>query len=161
MMMPAMQANIGRKKSARGVIALAIAALLAPVGCTAETQPKVTLSINEVPIQVEIAHSEETRSRGLSHREVLANDSGMLFIFREPALHALWMLNTRIPLSVAFVDKQGSIINIATMGPHTLTRHLPDRPAKYALEVNRGWFAAHGITPGMQVAGIEHAPPAE
>ncbi len=69
-------------------------------------------------------------------------------------------MNTYVPLSVAFLDEQGVIINIAEMEPHTRTTHAAARPAKYALEVNRGWFAKRSIKPGMRVEGLERAPPA-
>ena len=84
----------------------------------------------------------------------------MLFVFPEQGLHGMWMVNTYIPLSVAFLDEGGVIINIADMEPHTRTTHAATRPARYALEVNRGWFATRGIKPGMRVEGIERAPPA-
>jgi len=70
------------------------------------------------------------------------------------------MMNTYVPLSVAFLDERGVIINIADMQPHTRDSHSASKPAKYALEVNQGWFRKHGIKPGAKVEGIERAPPA-
>jgi uncharacterized membrane protein (UPF0127 family) len=109
---------------------------------------------------VEVAHTEATRMQGLMYRRMLPESRGMLFVFREPALHGMWMMNTYVPLSVAFIDERGVIINIADMEPHTRTTHSAARPAKYALEVNRGWFAKHDVKAGMRVEGIERAPPA-
>ena len=120
----------------------------------------MVLFVNDLPVQEEIAHTEEIRSRGLSHHESLPGSSGMLFIFREPALHAMWMRNTGIPLSVAFLDEHGFIINIEEMEPYTYVIHNADKPAKYALELNRGWFAAHGVKSGMHVKGLDLTPPA-
>jgi hypothetical protein len=84
----------------------------------------------------------------------------MLFVFERIDRHAMWMMNTYVPLSVAFLDAQGVIINIADMAPHTTNAHGATQPAKYALEVNQGWFRKRGIGPGVRVEGIEKAPPA-
>jgi uncharacterized membrane protein (UPF0127 family) len=137
----------------------AIACFLATAACAAEL-PELTLSLNGQPLTVEVASTEATRMQGLMYRRILPESRGMLFVFREPALHSMWMVNTYIPLSVAFIDERGLIINIADMEPHTRATHAATQPARYALEVNRGWFTKHGITPGMRVDGIERAPPA-
>jgi uncharacterized membrane protein (UPF0127 family) len=91
---------------------------------------------------------------------MLPENRGMLFVFPEVAMHGMWMMNTYVPLSVAFLDRDGTIINIADMQPQTQTTHMATRPAKYALEANRGWFAKRGIKPGTRVEGIEKAGPA-
>jgi uncharacterized membrane protein (UPF0127 family) len=134
--------------------------LALPAASTAAQLPEITLSVKDHPLTVEVAHNEATRMQGLMHRRMLPESRGMLFVFREPALHGMWMMNTYVPLSVAFLDEQGIIINIADMEPHTRTTHSAARPATYALEVNRGWFAERDIKPGMRVEGIERAPPA-
>lgn len=134
--------------------------LALPAASTAAQLPEITLSVKDHRLTVEVARNEATRMQGLMHRRMLPESRGMLFVFREPALHGMWMMNTYVPLSVAFLDEQGIIINIADMEPHTRTTHSAARPAKYALEVNRGWFAERGIKPGMRVEGIERAPPA-
>ena len=67
----------------------------------------------------------------------------------------MWMRNTLLPLSVAFLDAQGKIINIEDMQPETEDNHCAASPARYALEMNIGWFAAKGIKPGFQIGGIE------
>ncbi len=118
------------------------------------------MSIDEQTIEAEVAHTEASRLQGLKHRRVLPESAGMLFIFTSPARPGLWMKHTYVPLSVAFLDEQGVIINIAVMQPNTLAAHYPLRPAKYALEVNRGWFAQRGVTAGMRVEGVESAPAA-
>lgn len=138
-----------------------IGALLAlsATGAPAQ-QPEITLRVNDQHLMVEVAHTEATRMQGLMYRRMLPESRGMLFVFREPALHGMWMMNTYVPLSVAFIDERGVIINIADMEPHTRTTHSAAQPAKYALEVNRGWFAKHDVKAGMRVEGIERAPPA-
>ena len=88
------------------------------------------------------------------HRKSLAQNAGMLFIFDEQAPHCMWMKNTLIPLSVAFIDDNGAIVNIADMEPHSEASHCATRPVRYALEMNRGWFAARGVKPGSRLGGI-------
>ena len=139
-----------------------LAALALAVTPAAQPQQlsEVVLSVNGHKLTAEGANTEAARTQGLMHRRILPENRGMLFVFREPALHGMWMMNTYIPLSVAFLDERGVIINIADMEPLTRDTHPAARPAKYALEVNRGWFRKRGIGPGMRVEGIERAPPA-
>jgi len=83
----------------------------------------------------------------------------MLFRFDETATQCMWMKNTLIPLSVAFIDEAGAIINIADMQPHSEQSHCAARPARYALEMNQGWFAQRGIKPGAKLGGLEKLTP--
>lgn len=147
-------------RKASRVLAGAVLAFALAAAALAEQLPELTLSLNGQRLAVEVAGTEAARMQGLMHRRMLPESRGMLFVFREPALHGMWMVNTYVPLSVAFLDERGVIINIADMEPHTRMTHAATRPAKYALEVNRGWFARHGITPGTRVEGIGQAPPA-
>jgi uncharacterized membrane protein (UPF0127 family) len=135
---------------------------LALCGLAARAQlPEIGLAVNGHMLTAEVAHTDAARIQGLMHRRILPEDRGMLFVFSEAALHGMWMKNTYIPLSVAFLDESGAVINIADMQPHTLNAHAAAKPAKYALEVNRGWFRKRGIRPGARVEGIERAPPAK
>ena len=93
------------------------------------------------PLKVELAIEEPQRLQGLMFRKSLGKEDGMLFIFDEPAYHSIWMKNTLIPLSVAFVDKDGVILNIEDMEPQTLDSHTAAGPAVYAIETNKGWYA--------------------
>jgi uncharacterized membrane protein (UPF0127 family) len=138
---------------------LAALALAAPATLPAQQLPEIALSVNGHPLTVEVAHTAPARTQGLMHRRILPENRGMLFVFPEAGLHGMWMVDTYIPLSVAFLDERGVIINIADMEPLTRDAHPAARPAKYALEVNRGWFAKRGIAPGARVEGIERAPP--
>jgi uncharacterized membrane protein (UPF0127 family) len=136
---------------------VAIAALT--IGCAVARAelPEITLTINGHKLTAEVAHTESTRSQGLMHRRMLPENRGMLFVFDRIDRHAMWMMNTYIPLSVAFLDAQGAIINIADMAPHTTNAHGSTQPAKYALEMNQGWFRKRGIGPGARLEGIEKA----
>jgi uncharacterized membrane protein (UPF0127 family) len=122
--------------------------------------PEIALSVNGHKLTAEVASTEPTRSQGLMHRRILPENRGMLFVFTDVSRHAMWMMNTHIPLSVAFLDERGVIINIANMKPHTQDTHPAAQPAKYALEMNRGWFDKRGIRPGARIEGLERAPPA-
>ena len=129
-------------------------ALLAALPAAAQEAPVVQLSAGMHLIRAEVAADFGTRMRGLMHRPSMAQNAGMLFIFDEVTQHCMWMKNTLIALSVAFIDEQGSIINIEDMAPQTEQSHCSKKPARYALEMNRGWFAARGIKPGSRIGGI-------
>jgi len=128
--------------------------LLAATSALAQDLPVVQLSAGMHLIRAEVASDFSTRARGLMHRTSLPPNGGMLFIFDEAGAQCMWMKNTLIPLSVAFIDDGGTIINIADMRPQTEDSHCASRPARYALEMNRGWFTARGIKPGMRLGGI-------
>ncbi|MFN7087403.1 MAG: DUF192 domain-containing protein [Burkholderiales bacterium] len=123
--------------------------------------PEIALTIAGHRLTAEVAHTEADRMQGLMHRRMLPENRGMLFVFPETALHGMWMMNTYIPLSVAFLDHNGIIINIADMAPHTRDSHSAAQPAKYALETNLGWFRKRGIRPGARVEGLAQAPAAK
>jgi uncharacterized protein len=116
--------------------------------------PVAQLNAGMHVIRAEVVSDPGTRAQGLMHRKALARNAGMLFIFDEHAVHCMWMKNTLIPLSVAFIDDRGAIVNIADMEPHSEASHCAARPVRYALEMNRGWFAAKGIKPGSRLGGI-------
>ncbi len=106
------------------------------------------------PLKVELAITEPQREQGLMFRKQLGHDDGMLFLFDEPGYHSMWMKNTLIPLSVAFIDGDGRILNIVDMEPQTLDAHTAAGPAVYAIETNKGWFAEKKIKPGDRVSGL-------
>jgi uncharacterized membrane protein (UPF0127 family) len=112
------------------------------------------IKVGPHPLKVEVAASDPERSQGLMYREKLGADDGMLFVFEEPGYHAMWMKNTLIPLSVAFVDGEGRILNILDMEPRTLDTHMAAGPARYAIETNKGWFARNKIKAGDKVTGL-------
>ncbi len=117
----------------------------------------IALKIGRQAIRVEVADTLEGQKRGLMHRERLCPDCGMLFVFPAPARYGFWMKNTQLPLAIAFIGDDGRIINITEMQPNTLDVHYPLRDALYTLEMNRGWFDAHGIKPGDRIEGLPGA----
>ncbi len=122
------------------------------------TMPVMELKIGKHVLTAEVAHTDPDRMQGLMHRRMLPENRGMLFVFTNVALHGMWMMNTHIPLSVAFVDESGTIINIEDMQPHTRDPHSAKKPVRYALEMNQGWFRKRGIGPGSRIEGLERAP---
>ena len=138
----------------------AFAAIL-PSASAAADMPRLQLTAGIHMVQAEVAHTFDTRARGLMFRKSMGPNQGMLFVFQENAAHCMWMRNTLIPLAVAFLDANGTIINVEEMQPQTENSHCAARPAKYALEMNTGWFAQKGVRPGTQLGGIDRAPPAQ
>lgn len=129
--------------------------VLAATAALAQPLPVAELRAGMHLIRAEVAADFSTRGRGLMHRKGLAPNAGMLFVFDAPSQQCMWMKNTYIPLSVAFLDEQGAIINIADMQPHSEQTHCSARPALYALEMTRGWFAERGIKPGVKLGGLD------
>jgi len=123
--------------------------------------PLIHLKISGYTLSAEVAYKKESRIRGLAYRNFMKKNSGMLFVFPEASIHSMWMVNTYIPLSVAFLDKNGMILNIIDMSPHTRTRNSATSKAKYALEMNLGWFSSRSIKAGEKITGLEKAPNAE
>ncbi|MGH8753487.1 MAG: DUF192 domain-containing protein [Burkholderiales bacterium] len=138
----------------------ATAFLLSWAVYAAETE-LVPLSIAGHPVIAEVANSPEAREQGLMYRKHLRGNHGMLFVFPESGVHALWMKNTSVPLSTAFLDEQGVIINITDMMPFSEEQYHADAPAKYALEMPIEWFSKRGIKPGVKVEGLSQAPRGE
>jgi uncharacterized protein len=131
--------------------------ILTAAPALAQRLPVVQLSAGIHLIRAEVVADDGARAQGLMHRKHLAPNAGMLFIFDEHAIHCMWMRNTLIPLSVAYLDDRGAIVNIEDMEPQTDASHCAAQPVKYALEMNRGWFAARGIMPGSRLGGIPGA----
>lgn len=137
----------------------ALAGLL--VGAAAWAQgamPLMELTAGFHRIEAEVAASDRDRQVGLMNRREMPPQRGMLFVFDHENTHCMWMRNTLLPLSVAFMDAKGVIINIEDMKPQTEDNHCAKVPARYALEMNAGWFAQRGIKPGMKLGGIDKAP---
>ena len=116
--------------------------------------PVMALQVGERRIRAEVAADPSSRAKGLMFREKLAPDQGMLFVFPEAEQLCFWMKNTPLPLSIAFINATGTIINLADMQPQSLDTHCSFGPALYALEMEQGWFRRHGIASGASVKGL-------
>jgi len=141
---------------------LLLAAALSWAACGNGTPPAVPgaelpvdwLTVGGHQITVELARRPAERSRGLMFRQSLPPDHGMLFLFPRDDVQAFWMRNTTIPLSIAYADARGRIVRIADLEPLDERPVASVGPARYALEMNRGWFAAHGVAAGDRITGI-------
>jgi uncharacterized membrane protein (UPF0127 family) len=157
--------STSRRSLARLVLALLLTpatALTMPahaqVGKPNTGLPTTRLTIGTHVLTAEIAATDEHRATGLMHRFSLPPDHGMLFVFEQPRPLSFWMRNTYIPLSIAFIDAAGRIVNIEEMAPQNDRSTWSAAPALYALEMRKGWFAQKGIRPGAMVQGLP--PPA-
>ena len=104
-------------------------------------------------IRAEVARTPLQRQAGLMFRRQMAAHEGMLFVFDAPERQCFWMKNTPLPLSIAFITDDGSIVNIADMQPLSEASHCSAQPVRFALEMNQGWFAKRGIKPGFRLKG--------
>ena len=121
----------------------------------AQAKPKtVQLSAGIYVIQAEVAATDAERQQGLMMRSKMSATEGMVFDFGAPAGVCMWMKNTLIPLSVAFIDTEGKIINIEDMQPETTDSHCAKKVVRYALEMNQGWFKQKNIKPGSKIQGL-------
>lgn len=125
----------------------------------AQGLPMLELTAGMHRIEAEVVNTQEARMRGLMQRRAMPAQRGMLFVFDADARHCMWMKNTLMPLSVAFLDAEGRIINVEEMQPQTENNHCAAKPARYALEMNAGWFKSRGFGPGVTLRGIDRAPP--
>lgn len=116
--------------------------------------PTVRLQTGLHLINAEVASTPEQRAQGLMFRKKMAANNGMLFDFGAPAGVCMWMKNTYIPLSVAFIDQNGVIVNIEDMEPMTTRNHCANKPVRYALEMNRGWFKQKKADTGSKITGL-------
>jgi uncharacterized membrane protein (UPF0127 family) len=106
---------------------------------------QVDVSVGGIPISVEIADTPALRERGLMHRDSLPANHGMLFVYADEQMRSFWMRNTKIPLDIAFIDRNGTIVNIEQMEAQTDENTVSNAPAMYALEMSLGWFEANGV----------------
>lgn len=125
----------------------------------AQQAPQPTLRTTKLTVGIhvitaEVAATDQSRMIGLMMREQLAPNHGMVFVFEDKSQHCFWMRNTLIPLSIAFVDDDGTVVNIADMAPKSEASICPQRPVRYALEMDRGWFAKRGVAAGQKISGL-------
>jgi uncharacterized membrane protein (UPF0127 family) len=141
----------------KAFLALLLAA--APALAQQGPLPAVDLTTGMHRIRAEVADTMASRMTGLMLRKSMPVNAGMVFVFEENAAHCMWMKNTLIPLSVAFIDESGAIVSISDMQPHSEQSHCAAKPARYALEMNQGWFAERGIKAGAKLRGLEKLAP--
>ena len=146
------------------VPALAILTTLLPTGSMAQVNKDlqvIELTINTkaktAKLKAEVAADANTRTIGLMNRFSLKPDHGMLFVFAQSEPLGFWMKNTFVPLSIAYLDSKGVIVNIVDMKPQDEASHPSIGPAQFALEMKQGWFKERGIVAGDKVGGLDKA----
>lgn len=120
----------------------------------AQAAPEASLGFGEARLTVDVAVTPAERQRGLMHREALPAAHGMLFVFPQQAQQCLWMKNTSVPLSAAFLDDAGRVVDLIDLQPHDLTIRCSAGAARFAVEANQGWFARQGVRIGSPVEGL-------
>jgi uncharacterized membrane protein (UPF0127 family) len=140
------------------VATLTVAALTAlPAASQSSAQPTlptVKLTVGIHVITAETAATNQARTIGLMHRDRLAPNHGMLFVFDTKSPQCFWMRNTKIPLTVAFIEDDGTIVQLENMAPQSDDSHCSQKPVRYVLEMEQGWFAKRGIAAGSKLAGL-------
>lgn len=115
--------------------------------------PTVPLTAGMHVIQAELARSPQEQMVGMMFRTSMGQNEAMLFVNTDKDVRCFWMRNTLIPLTIAFIDDDGTIVNLADMKPRSEESHCSSRPVRFALEMNQGWFAKRGIGPGFRLRG--------
>lgn len=143
---------------------MALAIISSLYACPTQAQegpqklPSITLSTGMHNISVEVAQTPNEREIGLMYRKTLGASQGMLFIFEQAGVQCFWMKNTLLPLAIAFVADDGSIVNIDEMKPQTLDSHCSTKPVHFVLEMNSHWFDKRGIKAGAKLRGAPFSP---
>jgi uncharacterized membrane protein (UPF0127 family) len=142
---------------------LLLAATLGGGGAFAQTQAQprldtITLQAGMQNIRAEVARTDRQMQTGMMFRREMGTHEGMLFVYDSPAMRCFWMKNTLLPLSIAFIADDGSIVNLADMQPLSEASHCSTRPVRYALEMNQGWFDKRRIGPGFKLKGAPFGP---
>jgi uncharacterized protein len=146
------------QRIARPVLGLVLLVLSA---CSPDAQTgafglrTVDLNVGGTHLKAEVADTPESLSNGLMYRSALPEEQGMLFILGPAEQASFWMKNTKIPLSIGFIDGNAILREEHDMQPFDeRTTRSATNDICYALEVNQGWFQKHHIDPGAKISGI-------
>ena len=115
--------------------------------------PRLKLSAGMHQIDAQVAQTPAQRQIGLMHRREMPQHEGMLFVFEQPSVQCFWMKNTLLPLSIAFLADDGTVVNVADMKPQSLDSHCSAKPVRFVLEMNQGWFGKKNLKAGSRLAG--------
>jgi uncharacterized membrane protein (UPF0127 family) len=144
-----------------GLVCSLIATL--PASALAQDQaqhlPTTTLGAGMYNIKTEVAQTEQEHEIGLMFRTSMGSNEGMIFVFERAGQQCFWMKNTLIPLAVAFIADDGTIVNLDEMKPQTLNPHCSTKPVRFVLEMNTGWFSKRAIKPGFKLTGAPFGTP--
>jgi uncharacterized membrane protein (UPF0127 family) len=142
--------------SLRRALSLTFATLALSVAAQSSPQlqlPRAKLTAGMHVLDVQLAQTPEQRQIGLMWRKEMPQHEGMLFVFEQAATQCFWMRNTLIPLSAAFVADDGRIVNIVDMKPQSDDSHCSEKPVRFVLEMNQGWFAKRQLKAGYKLDG--------
>ena len=131
---------------------------MALIACGGSRLPTQRIIIDGHSMSVEVANTQASQQEGLMNRDSLAAGKGMIFVYEDKEPRTFWMKDTRIPLAIAFIEDDGTILKIAHMRPQDTSRTKSLYPVSYALEVNEGWFADQGVEKGAKVEGLPDKP---
>lgn len=145
-------------RASLAALAIAACASAAATDGVPQNLPAITLNAGMHNIRAQVATGFAVY-KGLMYRREMPQHEGMLFVYDAPAVQCFFMKNTFLPLSIAFIADDGTIVNIRDMKPQTLDSHCSDGPVRYALEMNQGWFAKRGIKAGARISGAPFTPP--
>ena len=120
--------------------------------------PTTTLTAGFHLITAEVAQTEEQRATGLMFRESMPANHGMLFVFERAGQQCFWMKNTVLPLDIAFIDDDGTVVNVDRMKPQSLDPHCSAKPVRFVLEMNVGAFTKRQIAAGYRLKGAPFKP---
>lgn len=116
--------------------------------------PRIVLTAGDHRIDALVARSDEDRAQGLMACTSLGDNEGMLFIHDTPIEACFWMKNTPLHLAIAFVDDDGTVLNVEEMTAESLEETRAAGLCRFVLEMNAGWFAKRGIAPGAAIGGL-------
>lgn len=140
-------------KTSALALAITLTTGLATAQGTPQQLPAIKLSTGMHVLEVQVAQTPEQQATGLMFRKTMGTNEGMLFVFEEPRQQCFWMKNTLLPLSVAFIGDDGTVVNLDDMKPQSLDSHCSTRPVRFVLEMNVGWFDKRGVKAGSRFAG--------
>lgn len=155
--------HCGRRSSALAAVALVLLGWTAgrPGWAQQVPQPRlptVQLQAGMHNIVAELAQTPQQQQIGMMMRTEMATHEGMLFVFDDVSPRCFWMKNTLLPLSIAFIEDDGTVVNIAEMKPRSEASHCSEKPVRYALEMNQGWFSKRAIKAGFRLKGPPFKP---
>jgi uncharacterized protein len=136
-------------------------ALALPALAQNAPQPKLAttpLAAGMHVIQAELAVTPDQQQTGMMLRTEMGSNEGMLFVNDSAGVRCFWMRNTLIPLTIAFLADDGTVVNLADMQPRSEASHCSAKPVRYALEMRQGWFAKRGIKAGAKITGAPFTP---
>lgn len=139
--------------------ALAFLGVFVAAASAAQTGPQPTLPTTRLTagmhvITAELATTPQSRTIGMMFRQSVAPNHGMLFLFEDKGQQCFWMRNTPLPLSIAFIADDGTILQIADMAAKSEALHCSQEPVRYALEMEQGWYAKKGASTGTKIRGL-------